>query len=193
MKRVLAGVLSLLLVLPAYADSRTRFFERNYGQWTAVGEVDPQGKYNPYCQAQTWFPNKATMALTYDMKRHELYLGYTNPDWNITNPPGSVGKLIIRFEDNRRWIAQEVSFEVVTARTIRIPNLDIDNFVTNFTAANKIFLFMPGSIPDVAAGLQGTRVTMNNVLECMKYAVQTGIVPPKKKEGMSTGIPGIHM
>lgn len=181
-KTVLA--IALLTGISSTAVAQSLFYQRHHGQWTVSGypKVD---KLNPNCSTTTRWKNEARLTLIHDLADGELYFAYYNPEWNIIDPPNKQGTMSIKFEDGSTWAVYNYTFEVVGPYSIRIRNLVHNQFLGLFAAATKITLQMPGSIPNVVAGMSGTRAAMGSMAECIRTAGSLGYIGGEK--------PGIRM
>jgi hypothetical protein len=196
MKKLVAIVSSLIFsVSTVFAGPAPKFFERAHGQWSVLGHP-PYDGVGSVCVMKTVWRNGAQMNLVFDLEDGEMFLSYHNPDWNILDPEGKEGEVIIRFEDSTRWVNVPYKFVVRSPRTIMVRHLPYEPFIDMFAAANKLSLYMPGSIPNVVAGMSGTRAAMGSMGACLKYARENGlskIQPPSMSMDKPESKPGIRM
>lgn len=170
-------LISALLISTSLVTGASAFYNKSTGQWVVEGKP-VIGDMNPVCQIETAWQYGAKMALINDLSDEEIYIGYYNPLWNLTDPPGTVAPLVLEIGDTKTSLKINLQFEVVSKTTIRIRNLNPEFYVL-FAKATGMILHMPGNIPDVKVGLKGTRLSMNFMLECRGLAKELGIISPQ--------------
>ena len=181
MKKFLAILLSSTMIVSSAIAGQ--FYNRNSGQWTVAGYT-AEGSLNPTCMASTRWPNGAAMRLIHDLKDGELYILYENPYLNIMDKPGSVFNLRVVFDNS---VALMGEYEVISVNAFRIRNISHEVFLPKFSAASVMDFIMPGNMPNIRAGLTGTRNSMLLMAECINLSrnYTSGPHAPASKPGIT--------
>lgn len=167
-------IAALLVSTALVATSAEAFYSKNFGQWTVQGQP-VVGDMSPVCKIETGWPNGAKLVLINDLADQELYIGYFNPQWNITDAPGTNLVTILELVDDKTTFKVSFVYEVVSPTTIRIRHIKYEFFLL-FASASKMTLHMPGNIPSITVGLKGTKATMGGMEECRGLAKDLGIL-----------------
>jgi hypothetical protein len=175
---LISAVAFIFFTTSASAD---QFFYSAEKLWTVYGVNNIQDK-NPACIAQQSWRDGSYIQLIKDLADDELYIAFTNTEWQIVDQPGTYGLQV------NGYVGSDIhtftfDYTLVPKNTIMIRGIIADKFIPVFAAANKLRFVMPGTITNADIHLNGSRSALDAIIRCMdKFKASNLSSTPKKKD-----------
>ena len=172
-KALLTTTACLLLATSAFSSDSRRFFESTVGPWTVIGHLgDSKNNVNPACVTHTRWRDGSEFYLIQDLADGELYIDFTNNQWNVRGPYGKdAGNLeltINMYRGNTVVESWNAYFTLVDKNTIQVRGIDFRKFLPGFVNMTKIVMVMPGTIPNAEISLSNSGRAVNLMTRCMQ-------------------------
>ena len=180
MRRFLTSALALLfLTTSASAD---QFFQSNEKLWTVYGVHNIDDK-NPACIAQQSWRDGSYIQLIKDLADNELYIAFTNTDWQIVDQPGTYRLQVNAYIDGDVHTFT-FDYNLIPKNTIMIRGIIADKFIPIFAAADRLRFVMPGTITNADVHLNGSRAALDSMIRCMDKFKASNLSSTPKKKGL---------
>lgn len=177
-------MLSLLLTVsfltvPVSAQTLSTFFKEKSGQWGIVGLVGDKN-VNSSCVLTTKWKNGAFISLVNDLNDGELFLIYHNPSFKFVDSNLNVGFFNFKGKDiPPSGLKIQMTFEVINENTIRIRKLSKELILPLYSEASLMLLELPGSLPSISVGLEGSRQSLFHLNMCINKWRETHPIEKK--------------
>jgi hypothetical protein len=156
-----------LLIYPSVLAAQGMFFVQPSDMWTVEGH-NQNGKYAPVCKAVTRWQDGSSFHLIADLYDGEIYILFTNKNWNVLNFTNEAYELKILIRKDGEVADLRGFFEFIGPDTIRIRNIK-EKFVDVFAEADELRLLMPGNMPSADVRLVGSKNAVHYMATCIKY------------------------
>ena len=186
-----ATVASLMMTSAVLANDGSRFFDNSVGIWSVIGlHASSENGTNPACIAATSWEDGSYFNLIQDLADGELFIEFTNNDWNVTGPYNEgFLDMTMNFYGNNRVDSRKVKFKLTDKNTIMIHGIDHKTFIPLFMNYSKIVMIMPGDISNSEIPLKDSTRAMNLLTQCLKQSEKETLTAPTNSGGtMQQGI-----
>lgn len=166
LKRLISFAAAVCLSTTALADP---FYGHNAAQkWYVFGHTT-ESELNASCVARTTWLDGSVFSLIQDLVDGEMYIVFTNNQWQIAEEPGTTGQIRVNFHGARNEIVGSgtMQFQLLNKNTIRIREIYQQKFLPDFAAAHRMIFVMPGTVSNAGVPLEGTRMAIESLFQCI--------------------------
>lgn len=155
------------------------FFQRTEKLWSVFGVNNVKDK-NPACIAEQTWKDGSYIQLIKDLADDELYLAFTNMEWQIQDDPGTY-KMRVNATVGSEIYGFTFDYNLQPKNTIIIRGIISDKFVPIFATATQLKFVMPGTITNATIYLNGSRAAVDALSDCVTKYKSSGLSSSPKK------------
>lgn len=145
-------------------------YDKVVGDWKVRGHKSTS-EVNASCVMTKPLKDRSNFTFIKDLVDGELYVLYTNSNWNITNPPGKYLSRIT-FHSQTKSVGKDAEFELLSPTSIRFRRLSMQ-FLYDFSSYNRMIIVMTGSVPNVEVTLSNSKDAINSLGQCINELTST--------------------
>lgn len=188
MKKVLMSTIAAvaMFVSSSAVIAQPEFFRYDVtnSPWMVYGVLgDKANRQNPACYGEIMWRDGSRLQLIRDLEDGELYIVFTNNEWNIGDATGSdkVYTARVNFRSSRGDVSgMNFDYHLISKNKIVIRGIVKEKFVNLFMDNSKMVFVMPGNIQNAEVDLTGSSRVMQQIAQCIMNSNSISIWPDGK-------------